>query len=66
MWLNAQKRRRSCAALTHRVHLSEHRPLAEEERLPGVHQDQVKVGLPGPVGGAGLGAGRKNTLRSLT
>lgn len=38
----------------HRVHLSEHRPLCEEQRLPGVHQNQAKVGLPGPVGRAVL------------
>lgn len=38
----------------HRVYLSEHRTLSEEQRLPGVHQDQIKVGLPGPVGGTSL------------
>lgn len=38
----------------HRVDLSEHCTLSEEQRLPGVHQDQIKVGLPGPVGGTGL------------
>lgn len=44
-----------CSVSAHRVHLSEHRTLSEEQWLPGVHQDQIKVGLPGPVGGAGLG-----------
>lgn len=48
-------------AVTHRVHLSENRSLAEEERLPGVYEYQVKVGLPGSVGGASLWAGRRNT-----
>ena len=38
----------------HRVYLSEHCALPEKQRLPGVHQDQIKVGLPGPVGGTSL------------
>lgn len=37
------------------VHLSEHCTLCEEQRFPGIHQDQIKVGLPGPVRGARLG-----------
>lgn len=43
-----------CSVSAHRVDLSEHRALCEEQRLPGVHQDQIKVGLPGPVGGTSL------------
>lgn len=31
---------------THCVHLSQHRPPCKEQRLPGVHHDQVKVGPP--------------------
>lgn len=36
-------------SLPHRVHLSQHRPLGEEQRLPGVHHDQVEEGAPGVV-----------------
>lgn len=43
-----------CSVSAHRVDLSQHRTLSEEQRLPGVHQDQIKVGLPGPVGGTSL------------
>lgn len=35
---------------THSVDLPQHCSLSKEDRLSGVHQDQVKVGLPGPVG----------------
>lgn len=38
----------------HRVHLSEHRALSEEQWLPGVDQDQIEVRLPGSVGGSSL------------
>ncbi|KAF3843997.1 hypothetical protein F7725_016045 [Dissostichus mawsoni] len=51
----APSRSHTISVSAHRVHLSEHRPLSEEQRLPGVHQDQIEVGLPGPVGGSRLG-----------
>lgn len=34
---------------SYRVHLSQHGPVAEELRLPGVHHDQVEAGAPGLV-----------------
>lgn len=37
-------------ANTHSVDLPQHRSLPKEHWLAGVHKDQVKVGLPGPVG----------------
>lgn len=43
-----------CSESAHRVDLSEHRTLSEEQGLPGIHQDQIKVGLPGPVRGTRL------------
>jgi len=54
----------NCSASAHHVDLSEHRALAEEQRLPGVHEDQIKVGLPVPVGDAGLHA--KQAIKSHT
>lgn len=33
--------------LPYRVHLPQHRPLGEEQRLLGVHDDQVEEGAPG-------------------
>lgn len=50
----AHKHKQLCVLPAHRVHLSEHCALSKEKRLPGVHQDQIKVGLPGPVGGTNL------------
>lgn len=43
-----------CSVSTHRVDLSEHCTLTKEQRLPGINQDQIKVGLPGPVRGTRL------------
>lgn len=36
-------------SFSYRVHLSQHGPLGEEERLLGVHDDQVEEGAPGVV-----------------
>lgn len=45
---------------THCVHLSQNCSFSEEQRLPGVHQDQVKVGLPGSVRGPRLRTAHKS------
>lgn len=42
-------------ASSYRVHLSQHRPPREEQRLPGVHDDQVEEGAPGLLLSPGLG-----------
>lgn len=36
-------------SFSYRVHLSQHGPLGEEERLLGVHDDQVEERAPGVV-----------------
>lgn len=43
---------------SYRVHLSQHGPVGEELRLPGVHDDQVEEGAPGLV----LKRNRRKTL----
>lgn len=39
---------------SYRVHLSQHRPVCEEQRLPGVHNNEVKEGAPGLLGASRL------------
>lgn len=49
-----RQQRLGTAAQTHRVNLPQDCSLSKEDGLPGVHQNQVKVGLPGPVWHSGL------------
>lgn len=52
----AASTRKSAApqASSYRVHLSQDGPVGEEQRLPGVHHDQVEKRAPGVFLTAGL------------
>lgn len=55
----------NCALATHGVDLPQDGSLSEEQRLACVHQDEVKVGLPGPVGCSGLSHTHTHTLGTV-